>query len=55
MFFSFTRSDMISCAFFDPAHKKGGDLHHPIFNAVGTKSSDLPRDTGLPSAAEGAQ
>ena len=40
----------MSRAVSDPTQKNGGDSHRPIFNAVGTTSSALPRDTGLPLA-----
>ena len=46
--FTFTRSDMTSRSFSYPAQKKGGDLHHPICNTVGTTSSTLYIATGLP-------
>ena len=47
--FPFTIPDMASHAVYDPAQKKGGGFHHPIFNAVGTTSSSLSRATGIPS------
>ena len=46
---SFNRSDMMSLAVSDPAHKKCVDLHHTIFNAVGTTSYVSPRENGQPS------
>ena len=49
--FSFNRSDMTSRAVYDPSRKRGGYLHHPVFNAFGKTSSALPRDTGLPLMA----
>ena len=51
--FFFTRSDMMSLAVSDPAHKKCGDFHHTICNAVGTTSYVLPRDTSQPPEAGG--
>ena len=48
---SFNRSDMMSLAVSDPAHKKCVDLHHTICNAVGTTSYVSPRETGQPSEA----
>ena len=47
----FTRSDMMSHAVSDPAHKNGGDLHHPIYNAIGKMNYASPRDAGLPFSA----
>ena len=49
----FKISDMMFLAVSDPAHKKGGDFHHTICNAVGTTSYVLPRDTSQPPEAGG--
>ena len=49
--FSFTISDILSLAISYPAHKKVGDLYHPICNDFGATSSISSRDTGQPSGA----
>ena len=43
--FTVTKLEMMSLAVSDPAQKNGGDLHHPVCNAVGTSSSVFRRET----------
>ena len=49
--FTFTKLEMRSLAVSDTSQKNGGDSHHTIFNAVGTTSPVLPRETRQPLLA----